>query len=256
MIFYFSGTGNSKWIANTVSTYQQERLISIAGEMTDPANSFHYTLQNNEKIGFVFPVYSWAPPAIVLDFIRKIRLENYHGQYMFFICSCGDEAGLTLPIIQKEAELKGLKWNAGFSVIMPNHYVSLPGFDTDPKDLEKKKLEECIPVLQRINKLIAECSPDTFECKKGSWAYLKSRIINPLFNKYQVTAKPFFATDACISCGLCEKICPMRNVSVDIKPVWGDNCTSCLACYHICPNHAVQYGKATKNKHQYFNPNV
>ena len=113
MIFYFSGTGNSKWIANTVSSYQQERLISIAGEMTDPANSFHYTLQNNEKIGFVFPVYSWAPPAIVLDFLRKIRLENYHGQYMFFICSCGDEAGLTLNKKKKESSKK-LKFNCCF----------------------------------------------------------------------------------------------------------------------------------------------
>lgn len=255
MIFYFSGTGNSKWIAREVSLYQQEKLISIAEEMTAPDNTFQYSLQDNEKIGFVFPVYSWAPPAIIMEFIRKIYFENYHNQYMFFICSCGDEVGLTVPIIQKEADKKGWTWNAGFSVIMPNNYVSLPGFDTDPKELEKKKLEESVPVLRRINALLSD-SKNVFECKTGSWAYLKSRIINPLFNKFQVTAKPFFATDACISCGLCEKICPMHNVAVNKKPVWGDNCTSCLACYHICPQHAVQYGNATRNKHQYFNPNV
>lgn len=39
------------------------------------------------------------------------------------------------------------------------------------------------------------------------------------------------------------------------KPVWGMDCTSCLACYHVCPQHAVQYGKRTKDKGQYFNPN-
>ena len=37
--------------------------------------------------------------------------------------------------------------------------------------------------------------------------------------------------------------------------VWGMDCTSCLACYHVCPQHAVQYGKRTKDKGQYFNPN-
>ncbi|WP_446776238.1 EFR1 family ferrodoxin, partial [Macellibacteroides fermentans] len=74
------------------------------------------------------------------------------------------------------------------------------------------------------------------------------------FNKYQVTAKPFFATDSCISCGLCEKACPVHNIRVVDKPVWGEFCTSCLACYHVCPQQAVQYGKATRNKHQYFNP--
>jgi len=41
MIFYFSGTGNSKWIASQVATKQNEKLISIAEEMVDLANSFH-----------------------------------------------------------------------------------------------------------------------------------------------------------------------------------------------------------------------
>lgn len=38
------------------------------------------------------------------------------------------------------------------------------------------------------------------------------------------------------------------------RPVWGKNCTACLACYHVCPQHAVQYGKKTKGKGHYFNP--
>ena len=58
-------------------------------------------------------------------------------------------------------------------------------------------------------------------------------------------------------CKRCEKVCPMLNiVMVGWKPVWGADCTSCLACYHVCPQKAVQYGKATKKKGQYFNPNV
>lgn len=253
MIFYFSGTGNSKWIAGEVAAYQKEKLISIAEEMTGNSSTLQYTLGEGEIVGFIFPVYSWAPPTIVMEFIKKIRFTNYNGQYCFFICSCGDEAGLTLQIMHETIRAKEWTWKAGFSVIMPNNYVSLPGFDTDPKDLEQKKLNESTTEVERINSILANRT-ELFDCRKGSFAFLKSRIINPLFNKFQVTAKPFYATDNCISCGLCEKYCPMHNIKVDGKPIWGDNCTSCLACYHICPNHAINYGKATLKKHQYFHP--
>lgn len=254
MIFYFSGTGNSKWIAGEVAAYQNEKMISIAEEMAVLNNTFQYTLGASEMVGFIFPVYSWAPPVIVMEFIRRISFTNYKGHYCFFICSCGDEAGLTLKIMHEIIRKREWKWNAGFSVIMPNNYVSLPGFDTDSKELEQKKLNESVVEVQRINGILANRTENCFDCREGSFAFLKSRIINPLFNRFQVTAKPFHATDDCISCGLCEKYCPMHNVKVEGKPVWGDNCTSCLACYHICPRHAIHYGKATLKKHQYFHP--
>ena len=252
MIFYFSGTGNSKWVARQVAAYQHESLIAIADELAGGADLI-YTLQPSEVVGFVFPVYSWAPPAIVMEFISKIHFTNAEGHYFFFVCTCGDEAGLTLNIMNESVASKGWTWQAGFTIIMPNNYVSFPGFDTDPKEVEQQKLHAAIDEMERINQELASRS-NVFQCKVGSWAYIKSRIISKLFNKYQVTAKPFFATDDCISCGLCEQHCPVHNVKVHIKPEWGNHCTSCLACYHICPRHAIHYGKATLKKHQYFHP--
>jgi hypothetical protein len=59
MIFYFSGTGNSKWIANQLSKEQKEELVFIPDALKNEALEF--SLQAGEKIGFVFPIYSWAP---------------------------------------------------------------------------------------------------------------------------------------------------------------------------------------------------
>lgn len=98
---------------------------------------------------------------------------------------------------------------------------------------------------------------DVTECNEGRFPFIKTKLINPLFIKKGISVGKFPATDACIACKRCEKVCPMLNiVMVGWKPVWGADCTSCLACYHVCPQKAVQYGKATKDKGQYFNPNV
>lgn len=82
MIFYFSGTGNSEWIANQLSKGQNEDLVFIPEALKNEALEFD--LQKDEKIGFVFPIYSWAPPEIVLRFINRISLKEYQNQYLFF----------------------------------------------------------------------------------------------------------------------------------------------------------------------------
>ena len=56
MIFYFSGTGNSKWIAREVAAYQHEKIISIADEMVGFNNTLQYTIH------FLF-----VPAAMRLD---------------------------------------------------------------------------------------------------------------------------------------------------------------------------------------------
>lgn len=188
MIFYFSGTGNSKWIANQLSKVQKEDLVFIPDALRDGTSEF--CLREDEKVGFVFPIYSWAPPAIVLRFIQKLSLKGYNGQYLFFVCSCGDDTGLTQKVLTKALKYKGWECHAGFSVTMPNNYVLLPGFDVDNKELERKKLAESIPNLKRINTLISrkEC---VFSCYEGSIPFIKTRIINPLFNCFQMSPEKF-----------------------------------------------------------------
>ena len=117
MIFYFSGTGNSEWIANQLSKGQNEDLVFIPEALKNEALEFD--LQKDEKIGFVFPIYSWAPPEIVLRFINRISLKEYQNQYLFFVCSCGDDTGLTQQVLVKALNDKGLLCHAGFSVTMP-----------------------------------------------------------------------------------------------------------------------------------------
>ena len=254
MLFYFSGTGNSKWIATQLSFRLQERLYFIPDLLRK--QTFDFILNNDERIGFVFPVYSWSLPDIVSSFIKKLSLQNYRCQYCFFVCSCGDDIGLTKNIFIKMMASKGWRCHAGFSVIMPNNYVLLPGFDVDDKSLAQKKL---VNAIGKLDKIVATLHSQScvFDCKKGCFPFTKTMLINPLFNRFHMSPKNFWTTGECVGCSRCIKICPMNNIVLENgKPKWDNNCAACLACYHICPWHAVQYAKRTNGKGQYVNPNL
>lgn len=247
MIFYFSGTGNSKWVAEKLSNALSETLHFIPDVATTD-----FSLTDNEKIGFVFPVYSWGIPPIVMQFVEKLHLASYKKQYLFFVCTCGDEVGLVPIQFEKAVSRKGWVCSSGFSVIMPNNYVLLPGFNVDSDEVVHTKIKEASTRISTIANQI-ERSFTGFDCTVGTFPFLKSRLIYPLFVKWGIFPSKFHVTTACNGCKRCERICPIQNIRIEQnKPKWGKECTSCLACFHICPQYAVQYGKSTAQKGHYF----
>lgn len=249
MVFYFSGTGNSRWVAQTIANAFSEKTIEIGSASINKSNSF--VLEKEERIGFIFPVHSWGIPPIVRQFIRQLTLENYTDQLIFGICTCGDECGYTQQQLLKLLYTKG--WNSHhiYSVQMPNNYIAFPGFDIDSKELENQKKEQAKITLNEI--IDAICADNKIDCyETGSMPFLKSKLIYPLFCKFAINSKPFYSTDQCTGCGICAKKCPTKNIAIENKrPVWENNCTQCLACIHYCPERAIEYGKVTRKKGRY-----
>lgn len=247
MIFYFSGTGNSAWVARQLAQGQNDELLSIAIEIN---RNKEYKLKEGEKVGFVFPVYAWGPPEIVIHFIHQLKMDK--PGYLFFVCTCGDDTGRTAQLFSSAVERKGWHCDAGYSVTMPNTYVSLPGFDVDSEEVETRKVQHAVARVRFINEEIASrVRMKRYNCHEGAFPFAKSYLLRPLFRTFLMSSAPFHATEACIACRKCEDACPVHNIKVIGHPVWGTNCTQCLACYHVCPKHAVEYGKMTGGKGQY-----
>ena len=249
MVFYFSGTGNSKWVAQTIANTFSEKVIEIGSAVIK--ENYSYAPEKEEYIGFVFPVHSWGIPPIVKKFIQRLVIENYAGQLIYAICTCGDECGYTQQQLLKLLQIKGWKSHHIYSIQMPNNYIAFPGFDIDSKELENKKKEDAKKILSEI---IAAISADkkTAHYYRGSMSFLKSKIIYPLFCRFAINSKPFYSTDNCTGCGICVKKCPTQNIQIRNKrPVWENNCTQCLACIHYCPERAIEYGKVTQKKGRY-----
>lgn len=57
----------------------------------------------------------------------------------------------------------------------------------------------------------------------------------------------FEVTDACISCGHCEDICPAYAIKLNEEgiPTWiKHECFMCFGCMRLCPCKAIRYGGA------------
>lgn len=249
MIFYFSGCGNSRHMAETLAKGLNETMVFIPEAVRE--NHYDYSLSEGEKLGFVFPIYAWAPPRLVLDFLKHLSLAS-KPEYVYFACTCGDECGHTEKIFRKALQEKGWELSACFSTKMPETYIGMPGFKLDTEENAKKKLEAAdVKINLNLPRLL---NKETFtDMNIGHAAWLKSYVINGSFNKFATDDRKYRSTEQCIGCGKCVTACPLQNITLEEgRPKWNRHCTMCMSCYHHCPVNAIQYGKGTEGKGQYY----
>lgn len=255
MIFYFSGTGNTKWAAEQLAKATDERLLFIPEELKGACK---YELEDGERIGFCFPVHGWQPPHVVRQFIRRLSIENaaqVH-PYVYALCTCGDSIGRTIEMLQKELDGVGLHIGSAFSLVMPESYVCLPFMYTDKPEREQQKIAQARKELEQYAHMVANRTKGETHTHRGLTPWTFSHVIGAYFNSQMISDRKFTVDeDACIHCGRCEKVCPTGDLSFDgTLPHWqhDNSCTCCLACYHHCPQHAINYGSITRRRGQYY----
>lgn len=254
MIFYFSGTGNTKWMAEQLADATKENLFFIPEILNGEC---HFTLGENERIGFCFPVHGWRPPFVVRDFIRKLKLDNASGHYCYAFCTCGDDIGRTMEMLNDDLSIIGLHTDSVFSVIMPESFVGFPFMDVDKPSKRDAKKERAENELKSLSQYIVERKVGIRKVNESHWPRINSNVIGSYFLNKMVTDVPFRVDDSrCVKCGICADVCPVHNIKggLGFKPEWLHNglCTTCFNCYHHCPHHAIEYGNKTPNKGQYF----
>ena len=245
-VYYFSGTGNSLKIAKDLAAELRDaELISIARVINSEPKV------NYEKIGIVFPVYMWGLPVIVSDFLKKLKDSK---SYFFAVATYGGFPGATIVQAAKLLRANGIKLSSGFTVRMPGNYT--PMYGAIPEGKQRKMFEEAEKKVRTIAEFVRSAKTNKLE---------KSfPLVNWLFsNKFYSFAAPhihemdkrFWADDKCTACGICEKVCPVSNITIaNGKPAWHNRCQQCLACLQWCPAEAIQYGKSTEGRTRYRHP--
>lgn len=261
MIIYFTGTGNSRLVAEKLHQHyfpedrEGKKLYSLDGDRLLHPGRQLLECADNQLVIWVFPVYSWGVPPVVLRFIDKVRFKGAERARHYMVCTCGDDVGRTDDQWRHHLGRRGWTPRGAFSVTMPNTYVCMKGFDVDTPDIEVGKLAAMPGRIEEICRAIDRGFADS-DLIRGSWAWWKTNLVYGLFRAFKMSPFPFRADpDRCTSCGLCARDCPMLNIKMkDHRPEWGPACAMCLRCYHHCPVNAIAYGKETAGKGQYRPP--
>lgn len=243
MVLYFSGTGNSRYVAKKIAEISDDEIISINQRLKD--NNYS-PVKSGKPLVFVGPVYAGRLPRVMEDYIRKAKFSGTLRAY--FVVTCAQTPWVTVQYVEKLCTEKGFSLLGFNSVVMPQGYIA--GGGTQPKEVNDRILKEAESKITAIAEMIRD---KQMLPKEQPGKAMMSKVLNPIMYSMMISAKGFTATDKCTGCGKCVDRCPLNNVKIkNCKPSWGKNCTHCMACIAGCPEEAIEYGKKTQGKPRYY----
>lgn len=248
MIFYFSATGNSKYVAESIAG-ESEALIAV-NEATD-AHTYSFDVKD-ERVGFVTPTYNYTIPSIVYEFLQKLTLKWSDRPYIYYVGTYGTTTGAAASITESCLKKRGLWLDAKFDIKMPDTWT--PIFDLSDSVKVKKIIDAAEDEIRELKDQVK----DKVTGKHMSFTLPKmaGTIGQMIYNKSTRNTDKFKVSAACISCGMCARKCPDHAIIMyEDRPQWvTGRCIMCLGCLHRCPVHAISYGKNTDKHGQYTHP--
>lgn len=241
MIFYFTGTGNSLFIAKML----EDEIFSIPQVLKQDNLNF-----KSEKIGIVCPIYGHEMPNMVKSFIRKATFQT---EYFYVVLTYGALHGGAAQIADQYIKSVGKQAQYIKSIVMVDNF--LPNFDMEAQCAIDKK----IPT--HLAKIKADIDSRKCEIEKAGF-------INKMIHKSFAAAMKkqdaiaawtqFTVQENCNGCGICAKVCPAGTISVENgKSVHlSKNCQACYACIHACPQKAIILNPEKNRNARYRNEHI
>jgi len=263
LILYFSGTGNTKFVAEQISRRLLDRGYSTRCESIE--NFEPEEVKSYDFLVFGYPVYGYEMPDFVKSYARQIPPPSSRGVILYSTMAYSSGNSL-----RNSAELF---IDNDFLVVNTETFL-MPGNDhliitkRDSKFAKRvlatdytavRELNNSIAkILERIDYLSEKgvgqedvCLPD-----RNLLYLLLTPLMRLIFGVIKKTVvKRFKVDENCLDCGICEKICPADNIVIrDGRVEFGNNCYLCLRCINQCPVEAIQITKFTEGKFRYKGP--
>lgn len=247
MVLYFSGTGNSRFVAEKIAKELDDKAVDIKKFLKNEAVP---DFKEGGVYVFVAPSYVSAIARPMTDFIYETAFPK--GIKAYYVVTCKASMGVSPEIDRRLSGRKGFKYMGTAEVKMPQNYLVY--FTTKEKEDNLEVINDALPEIDKIAKTI-KAGKRLQSTKMKSGEFPITVFVADLYYEFFMKTKKFSVSDECISCKKCVNICPYNNIEmINDRPVWGDKCTHCMACINMCPKKAINYGKGTKDKPRYTGP--
>lgn len=230
-IYYFSGTGNSLYAARKIAEeIGGAELISVR------CNSEDISAENADVIGFVCPVYEWDIPVTFKNFVKQITINP--NAYIFMVTTYIAVLGKSFETVETILEEKGAHLDYGRAIrCVASQCIAYPPFP--PEKI----------MIPYMDKQIKKAGEEIGQKKQKNYPRMSSftrrrfkSVMGPYLEIENEYDKGFYTDERCKGCGVCEKVCPTRNISMqDKRPQWKHHCHGCNACVAYCPTKAIQF---------------
>lgn len=247
MVLYFSATGNSKLVADYISEILTDDCICLNGYLRSGEKC---VFKSDEPFIFIAPIYAWRFPASIEELIRKAKLSG--NRKIYFIGTMESQAGSCGKHLRLIADHKKMEYMGFKAISMPSNYILGRALPDEAEALQI--IKRAVPHIEAVCDKISACQE--LDSDKGQFlGSICSGLINAAFNKLFISSRGYRVSDACISCGLCERICPVGNIVLRGKvPEFGRECIGCYGCINRCPSNAIDIGNITVGRRRYVCP--
>lgn len=238
-IVYFSGTGNTKMVAEKY----RESFIEQGSECTlfelplkEPVDFSGFDL-----VGFGYPIHSFNAPQIMLKFAKSLpkKKRKEIKKRAFVLKSSGEPVKMSrvsslklISILKK----RGFEVKNEYQYCMPYNMIFRHTDHMAFKMWETaKKLIplDCADILNGVERREKKMFMGAF------WAW----FLRCEHWGAHLIGVGYKATKTCISCGMCAKNCPAGNITMkNGKPKFGGKCYICARCSFHCPKDCIKIG--------------
>lgn len=244
-IYYFSGTGNTRYIARTIKeNMKNDDCVEIYDIIKQPIVS-----NDLDLLIIGGPIYAGnVPEKLIRWVIRKIPESNKKTKALVYTTSAGLLNANGTDSLASKLSKKGYDIVGKECFEMPRNFYFGSYQKHDKEEIEKRTKKAHEQTKQLIDKYILVDSKNLMPIEVINKGILLKDLTAELFSVMaKFMGKNYKSDEKCIRCRSCVNNCPQQNIRLlDKGIVYGSSCMMCTKCLHICPVGAITY------KNQYY----